>query len=50
MAEPLLRRRFWAAAPFVALTFAAVALLRLPLWPTILVLAPASIAAGWRTR
>lgn len=48
MGEPILRRRFWAAAPFVALTFAAVALLRLPLWPVILVLAPLAVMAGWR--
>lgn len=50
MGEPILRRRFWAAGPFVALTFAAVALLRLPLWPVILVLAPLAVLAGWRFR
>jgi chromate transporter len=50
LGEPLLRRRFWAAAPFVAATFVAVAFLRLPLWPVLLALAPLSIAAGWRIR
>lgn len=50
MADPMLRRRFWAAAPFVALTFVAVGLLRWPLWPVICVLAPASVLAGWRAR
>jgi chromate transporter len=50
MAEPMLRRRFWPAAAFIALTFVAVALLRLPLWPVLIVLAPLSIAAHWRLR
>lgn len=50
MAEPLLRRRFWAAGPFILLTFLAVAILRLPLWPVLLVLAPMAIWAGWRVR
>ena len=50
MAEPLLRRRFWTAAPFVLLTFAGVALFRFPLWPVLIVLAPFSIYACWRAR
>jgi len=50
LAEPMLRRRFWFTAAFVAATFAAAAVLRLPLWPVILVLAPLAIVAGWRTR
>ncbi|WP_210261065.1 chromate transporter [Enterovirga aerilata] len=50
MAAPILQRRFWPAAPFIALTFVAVALLRLPLWPVLVVLAPLSIAAHWRLR
>lgn len=49
MAEPMLRRRFWAAAPILALVFVAVAVLRLPLWPVIIVLAPLSVAVGWRS-
>ncbi|WP_375461213.1 chromate transporter [uncultured Enterovirga sp.] len=50
MAEPLLRRRFWQSAPFIALTFAAVAIFRLPLLPVVLCLAPLAVAAGWRSR
>lgn len=50
MAEPLLRRRFWAAAPAMALTFVAVAVLRWPLWPVILVMGPLAVVAGWRAR
>ena len=50
LAGPILRRRFWAAAPFIGLTFVAVAILRVPLWPVIIVLAPLSVAAGWRSR
>lgn len=50
MAEPVFRARFRTAAPFMALTFVAVAILQLPLWPVILVLAPLSIAVGWRRR
>jgi chromate transporter len=50
MADPILRQRFRYAAPFIALTFVAVALLRLPLWPVLLTLAPLSIAAHWRLR
>ena len=50
MADPMLRRRFWPAATFIALTFVAVALLRLPLWPVLIVLAPLSVAAHWRLR
>jgi chromate transporter len=50
MAEPILRERFWHAAPFIALTFVAVGLLRLPLWPVLLVLAPLAVAAHWRLR
>ena len=46
--EPVLRRRFLAAAPFAATTFVAVALLRLPLWPVILVVSPLAIAVAWR--
>ncbi|MDB5512221.1 MAG: chromate transporter [Enterovirga sp.] len=48
--EPVLRRRFLSAAPFVLATFVAVAILRLPLWPVILALAPLAIAAAWRLR
>lgn len=50
MGEPLLRRRFWAAGPFILLMFLAVAILRLPLWPVLIVLAPAAIWTGWRVR
>lgn len=50
IAEPMLRRRFWAAAPFILFTFVAIAVLRWPLWPVIIVLAPAAILAGWRVR
>lgn len=44
--EPALRRRPLSAAPFVIATFVAVAILRWPLWPVILVLAPLAIAAA----
>ena len=50
MAEPVLRARFLKAAPFMALTFLAVAVLQLPLWPVIIVLAPLAVAVGWRWR
>lgn len=50
MAEPILRRRFWPAAPCIALTFVAVALFRLPLWPVLLAMAPLSVALHWRAR
>lgn len=50
MAMPILQRRFWPAAPFIVATFAAVALLRLPLWPVLLVVAPLSVALHWRAR
>lgn len=50
LAEPVLRKRFRTAAPFILLTFVAVALFRFPLWPVVAIVAPLSIAAGWRTR
>lgn len=50
MAWPLVRRRPVSAAIFIALAFAAVGLMRLPLPWVLLALAPLSIAAAWRTR
>lgn len=50
IAEPMLRRRFWQAAPLVALTFVAIAILRLPLWPVILTIAPVAVAVNWWRR
>lgn len=50
LAEPILRRAALASAPIVALMFAAIAVLRLPLWPVILVVAPLSVALAWRLR
>lgn len=50
MADPMLRRRFGHAATFIVLTFIAVALMRFPLWPVLIVLAPLSVAAHWRFR
>lgn len=50
MAWPILRRRPWSAAPVIALTFVLVALLRLPLLPVVLAMAPVAIAASWRLR
>jgi chromate transporter len=50
MAMPMLERRFVKAAPFLAVAFIAVALMRVPLHWVILVLAPLSIAASWRWR
>lgn len=50
MALPILRRRPWSAAPAMALTFAAVAFLRLPLLPVVLVMAPLAAALAWRVR
>jgi chromate transporter len=50
MAGPILRRRPWSAAPVIAATFVLVALLRLPLLPVVLVMAPLAVAAAWRSR
>ena len=50
MGVPLVRRRPLEVAPFLALAFAAVALARLPLLATVLVLAPASFAVVWVRR
>lgn len=50
LAEPLLRKRLWSSAPFILATFGGVALLRLPLWPVILALAPLSVWASYRAR
>jgi chromate transporter len=50
MAVPILRKRFWPAAPVMAAVFVAIAVFRLPLWPVLLVCAPLSIAAHWRVR
>jgi chromate transporter len=50
MAEPILRGRFWPAAPVIAAVFVAVAIFRLPLWPVLLVSGPLSVAAHWRLR
>ncbi|MSQ37907.1 MAG: chromate transporter [Chloroflexi bacterium] len=47
---PLVRRRPFAAAPFIVLTFAAVGLMRWPLLPVILLLAPFSFAVAWWRR
>ena len=44
--EPALRKRPLATAPVIVATIAAIAWLRLPLWPVILVLGPVSIAAA----
>jgi chromate transporter len=48
LAVPLMKRRPLLAAPFIALAFAAVGVLRLPLPWVLLALAPVSIAAVWR--
>jgi chromate transporter len=48
MAWPLVKRRPVSAAAFMALAFAAVGLMRLPLPWVLLVLAPAGVAAAWR--
>lgn len=50
MILPLLRRRPLTAAPFIATTFLAVGLLRWPLLPVVLLLAPLSFAVVWRRR
>ena len=47
MAEPLLRSRPWIAAPFIAVAFAAVAILRFPLPYVLIALGPLSIAVAW---
>lgn len=46
IAEPILRSRFWRAAPFMAVTFVAVALFRVPLLAAIVALAPFAILAA----
>jgi chromate transporter len=50
MAEPLLKSRFLAAAPFILAAFVGVGVMRWPLGYVILVLAPVSIALMWRRR
>jgi chromate transporter len=50
MGGPVLRRAPWIAGPFVLLTFVLVALLRLPLLPVVLVVAPLSVAAAMKWR
>ena len=50
MALPLVRARPLSAAPFVALAFAAVGVMRLPLVWVVLALAPISIAVAWSRR
>ena len=50
MAEPVFRRRI-GPAPFVALgVFAAVGIMRWPLWWVVLIATPVSIALAWRWR
>lgn len=48
LAEPLLRKRPLLAAPFIALAFIGVGLLRFPLAYVLLALAPVSTALVWR--
>lgn len=48
LAEPLLRRRPLLAAPFIALAFVGVGVLRFPLPWVLLSLAPISVALVWR--
>jgi chromate transporter len=52
LAVPLLRQRFATAAPFVALTFIGIAVMRWPLIVVVAGLAPLSVAAAhaWRRR
>jgi chromate transporter len=48
LAEPMLRKRPFATAPVIALTFCLVGILRLPLLPVILGIAPLAILIAWR--
>lgn len=48
MAWPLIRRRPASATPFIAIAFAGVALIKLPLIWVLLALAPIAIAIAWR--
>lgn len=50
MAVPILRRRLRSAAPIMAATFVAVAILRWPLLLAVVVMAPIAIALAWRER
>ena len=50
MIVPVGRRRPLAAAPFIVMAFAAVGLLRWPLLPVVLLLAPFSFALAWWRR
>lgn len=50
MAGPILMRRPWSAAPVMAVTFVLVALLRFPLLPVVLVMAPVAAALAWKAR
>jgi chromate transporter len=50
LAEPVLRRWFWGAGPFILATFIAVGPLKLPLPYVLLGLAPISVALVWWRR
>jgi len=50
MAWPIIRRRPVSAAPFIALAFVGVGLMRLPLVWVLLALAPISVAIAWRLK
>jgi chromate transporter len=47
---PMVRRRDWLGMVMAASAFASVALLRIGLVPTLLVLAPIAVALHWRRR
>jgi chromate transporter len=47
---PMVRRRDWLGMAMAATAFASVALLRIGLVPTLLVLAPVAVALHWRRR
>lgn len=50
MAAPLMRRRSGLELGIAAVTFAAIALLRLPLFPVLAIMAPLGIALAWWRR
>jgi chromate transporter len=50
MALPIVRTRPLSAAPFIALAFFGVGIMKFPLVWVLMVLAPVSIAAAWRSK
>ena len=50
MAVPVLKKRPMSAAPIILLAFGAVAILRYPLFPVVIVLGPVAVLLAWKLR